>query len=139
MQNPGNVIWSHGRIGSHWIYRKYGSSRPNGFNRNNLTIADGTGQTFGTPTTPLAGIVYQPTGPTSGEVRFGNGSFAPVVGFTNINGSDAAGLVVNGSPFALSRLLHLDVPIRDATYSLGEIGHPNLADVLAPWIERWQP
>ncbi|MFO0848156.1 MAG: FG-GAP-like repeat-containing protein [Gemmataceae bacterium] len=70
----------------------------NGFNRNNLTIADGTGQTFGTPTTPLAGIVYQPTGPTSGEVRFGNGSVAPVVGFTNINGSDAAGLVVNGSP-----------------------------------------
>ncbi|MEI7547973.1 MAG: FAD-dependent oxidoreductase, partial [Actinomycetota bacterium] len=48
-------------------------------------------------------------------------------------------VVVNGSPFALSRVLHLDVPIRDATYSLREIGSPDLADILSPWIDRWRP
>jgi hypothetical protein len=66
--------------------------------KNNLTVTDATGQTFGTPTTPLAGIVYQPTGPTSGEVRFGpNGAGGPVVGFANVNGSDLGGLVINGT------------------------------------------
>jgi predicted GTPase len=47
-------------------------------------------------------------------------------------------IVVNGSPFALSRLLHLEIPILDTTYELREIGHPDLADVLAPWIRRWR-
>jgi len=48
-------------------------------------------------------------------------------------------VVVNGSPFALAKLLHIATPIRDATYSLREIGSPNMADVLAPWIDRWRP
>ena len=48
-------------------------------------------------------------------------------------------VVVNGSPFALSRLLRTEVPIRDATYTLAEQGRPTLADVLASWIERWRP
>lgn len=48
-------------------------------------------------------------------------------------------VVVNGSPARLSRLLQIDVPIRTASYELREIGHPDIADVLAPWIERWRP
>jgi predicted GTPase len=47
-------------------------------------------------------------------------------------------VVVNGSPFHLRDLLRLAVPIHDATYELAEVGSPTLADVLAPWIERWK-
>jgi predicted GTPase len=48
-------------------------------------------------------------------------------------------VVVNGSPFSLARLLRATVPIRDATYSLREVGPDRLADVLSPWVARWQP
>jgi len=48
-------------------------------------------------------------------------------------------VVVNGSPFSLARLLRAAVPIRDATYSLREVGPARLADVLSPWVARWQP
>jgi predicted GTPase len=48
-------------------------------------------------------------------------------------------VVVNGSPFQLSRLFDAGVPIRDVSYVLAEIGSPDLATVLAPWIERWRP
>ena len=51
----------------------------------------------------------------------------------------ACDVVVNGSPAQLSRLVHLDVAMRNASYELREIGHPNIADVLAPCIERWRP
>jgi predicted GTPase len=47
-------------------------------------------------------------------------------------------VVVNGSPFQLRDLLRLGVPVHDATYELAEVGSPTLADVLAPWIERWK-
>ncbi|MCU0260007.1 MAG: cyclic 2,3-diphosphoglycerate synthase [Ilumatobacteraceae bacterium] len=47
-------------------------------------------------------------------------------------------VVVNGSPFQLRDLLRLAVPVHDATYELAEVGSPTLADVLAPWIERWK-
>jgi predicted GTPase len=48
-------------------------------------------------------------------------------------------VVVNGSPMSLARLVDVGVPILDATYELHEVGHPDLADVLQPWIERWRP
>ncbi len=79
---------------------------------------------------------YPHIGPVLPAMGYGDAQLADLVATIAASGCE---VVVNGSPFALSRLLHLDVPIRDATYSLGEIGHPNLADVLAPWIERWQP
>jgi predicted GTPase len=47
-------------------------------------------------------------------------------------------VVVNGSPFQLARLFDPGVPIRDVTYELAEIGTPDLAAVLAPWIARWR-
>ncbi len=46
-------------------------------------------------------------------------------------------VVVNGSPFRLSRVLELDVPVLDATYEYADAGSPTLADALAPWTERW--
>jgi len=47
-------------------------------------------------------------------------------------------VVVNGSPFQLSRLFDAGVPIRDVSYELAEVGTPDLSAVLAPWIERWR-
>ena len=41
-------------------------------------------------------------------------------------------VVVTGTPIDLGRLLDLGHPLRHATYELREIGHPDLADVLAP-------
>lgn len=59
---------------------------------------------------------------------------------TTINAS-GCDVVVNGSPFALSRLLaeRVTAQIRNASYSLVEQGEPTIAEVLAPWIERWRP
>jgi predicted GTPase len=47
-------------------------------------------------------------------------------------------VVVNGSPFQLARLFDPGVPIRDVTYELVEIGTPDLAEALGPWIARWR-
>ena len=53
----------------------------------------------------------------------------------NASGCD---VVVNGSPAQLRHLVKVDIPIRNATYELREIGHPDIADVLAPWIAQWR-
>lgn len=45
--------------------------------------------------------------------------------------------VVNGSPFRLSRILELDVPVFDASYEYAEASSPGLADALRPSIEQW--
>ena len=45
-------------------------------------------------------------------------------------------VVVTGTPIDLRRILPIDVPVRHATYELRENGHPTLADVIAPLIER---
>jgi predicted GTPase len=78
---------------------------------------------------------YPHIGPVLPAMGYGEAQLADLSATIVASGCE---VVVNGSPFALSRLLHLDVPIRDATYSLSEVGHPDLADVLAPWIARWQ-
>lgn len=78
---------------------------------------------------------YPHIGPVLPAMGYGDEQLADLAATIVASGCE---VVVNGSPFALERLLHLDVPIRDATYSLSEIGHPDLADVLAPWIARWQ-
>lgn len=79
---------------------------------------------------------YPHIGPVLPAMGYGDAQLADLTATIVASGCD---VVVNGSPFALSRVLHLDVPIRDATYSLREIGSPNIVDVLAPWIERWRP
>ncbi len=45
-------------------------------------------------------------------------------------------VVVAGTPMALGRIVRTTHPIRQARYELREIGHPTLADVLAPVVER---
>ena len=78
---------------------------------------------------------YPHIGPVLPAMGYGDAQLADLSATIAASGCD---VVVNGSPFALSRLLHLDIPIRDATYELREIGRPDLADVLAPWIQRWR-
>jgi len=78
---------------------------------------------------------YPHIGPVLPAMGYGDAQLADLAATIAASGCE---VVVNGSPFALSRLLHLDVPIRDVTYTLSEVGHPDLADVLAPWIGRWQ-
>ena len=41
-------------------------------------------------------------------------------------------VVVTGTPIDLRRILHTTRPVRQARYELRELGHPTLADVLAP-------
>jgi predicted GTPase len=77
---------------------------------------------------------YPHIGPVLPAMGYGAAQLADLTATIVASGCE---VVVNGSPFALSRVLHVDVPIRDATYTLSEIGHPDLADVLAPWIARW--
>ncbi len=48
-----------------------------------------------------------------------------------INAADCD-VVVTGTPIDLSRLIESRHPIRHVTYDLEEVGHPTLADVLAP-------
>jgi len=45
-------------------------------------------------------------------------------------------VVVTGTPMDLTRLITTRHPIRHATYSLREVGTPDLAEVLAPVIAR---
>ncbi len=46
-------------------------------------------------------------------------------------------VVLSGTPFALDRLVSVRHPIRRVSYDLAEVGSPTLADVLAPFVERW--
>jgi predicted GTPase len=46
--------------------------------------------------------------------------------------------VVIGTPMDLGRLIDLGHPARRTTYELAEVGSPNLADVLAPYLEKWR-
>jgi predicted GTPase len=74
------------------------------------------------------------------------GAVVPAMGYGDAQRRDleatirASGcdVVVNGSPARLGRLVQIDVPIRTASYELREIGHPDIADVLTPWIDRWR-
>ncbi len=78
---------------------------------------------------------YPHIGPVLPAMGYGDAQLADLTATIVASGCD---VVVNGSPFAFARLLHLVVPIRDATYTLSEVGRPDLAEVLAPWIARWK-
>ncbi len=62
--------------------------------RNSFIYQDGTNVAFGSLVNPEAGIVYQPKGVASGEIRLAG--VGPVVNVSNINGTDAGGLLING-------------------------------------------
>ncbi len=47
-------------------------------------------------------------------------------------------VVVTGTPIDLARIVRIDRPVRHASYSLREIGNPDLAAVLAPFIASWR-
>jgi predicted GTPase len=51
--------------------------------------------------------------------------------------ASGADVVLNASPALLSRLIDVGIPVRQVRYELEEVGRPDLADVLEPWIERW--
>jgi predicted GTPase len=48
-------------------------------------------------------------------------------------------VVVSGTPIDLGRLVHIDRPVRHASYSLHELSRPDLASLLAPHLESWRP
>ncbi|HAP75851.1 MAG TPA: GTPase [Acidimicrobiaceae bacterium] len=79
---------------------------------------------------------YPHIGPVLPAMGYGEQQIADLDATIRASGCD---VVVNGSPFSLSRLCDPGVPIRDVTYTLAEVGTPTLADVLSPWIERWRP
>jgi hypothetical protein len=66
--------------------------------RNSLTFTDATGAGHGSIGDPLAGVVYAPSGETSGRVSVGGGAVGPLVDFRNVSGADVGGLVVNADP-----------------------------------------
>jgi predicted GTPase len=49
-----------------------------------------------------------------------------------------ADVVVTGTPFDVRHLIEIHPPVRHARYELREIGQPDLASVLAPYLERWR-
>jgi predicted GTPase len=77
---------------------------------------------------------YPHIGKVLPAMGYGDAQLADLRATIKASGCD---VVVNGSPFQLGDLLHLDVPVYDATYDLAEVGSPTLSDVLAPWIEEW--
>ena len=51
--------------------------------------------------------------------------------------ASGAEVVLNASPASLARLVDVGIPVRQVRYELEEVGRPDLADVLLPWIRRW--
>ena len=78
---------------------------------------------------------YPHIGPVLPAMGYGARQVADLEATIRASGCE---VVINGSPFQLARLFDPGVPIRDVTYELAEIGTPDLATVLAPWIARWR-
>jgi predicted GTPase len=78
---------------------------------------------------------YPHIGPVLPAMGYGDAQLADLRATVAASGCD---VVVNGSPFRLSRILDLDVPVLDVRYELADDGDPTLADALAPRIERWR-
>jgi predicted GTPase len=72
-------------------------------------------------------------------------SVLPAMGYGPAQAADLAAtiaatpcdVVVSGTPFDLQRVVAIDRPVRRASYELAEVGHPTLAEVLAPHLARW--
>ena len=99
--------------------------------RNDFLYQDATNASFGSVANPEAGIVYQPKGVASGEIRLAG--VGPVVNVSNINGSDAGGLVIDGDANRVGALDTVTVVgVSDANLvpagPLGGTSAPNGAD-----------
>jgi predicted GTPase len=74
------------------------------------------------------------------------GNVLPAMGYGNVQLAELGqtvraadcDAVVIGTPIDLGRLVELGHPARRATYELAEVGSPILADVLAPYLDKWQ-
>ncbi|HEX6887757.1 MAG TPA: cyclic 2,3-diphosphoglycerate synthase [Candidatus Nanopelagicales bacterium] len=74
------------------------------------------------------------------------GTVLPAMGYGDAQLADLAAtiraaevdVVVSGTPMDLGRLIDVGHPMLRASYQLAEVGGATLADVLAPWIARWQ-
>ncbi len=78
---------------------------------------------------------YPHIGPVLPAMGYSDAQLADLAATIEASGCDT---VVNGSPCHLAALLDLTIPIHDATYELADVGAPTLAEVIAPWIERWR-
>ncbi|HEX5616093.1 MAG TPA: cyclic 2,3-diphosphoglycerate synthase [Acidimicrobiia bacterium] len=73
------------------------------------------------------------------------GPVLPAMGYSDEQLADLAAslravdcdAVLAGTPMDLAHLLDAGKPIRRVTYELAEVGHPTLAEVLAPHLETW--
>lgn len=74
---------------------------------------------------------YPHIGPVLPAMGYGDRQLADLRATIVASGCD---VVVNGSPFRLSRLLDLDVEIRDASYGYADAGTPTLAEVITSWV-----
>jgi predicted GTPase len=97
-----------------------------------------------------AGIIVDPRPWAVGSIaetfaRYpGIGPVLPAMGYSPVQLDDLArtiravdcDVVVTGTPIDLGRLLEIGHPLRHATYELREIGHPDLADTLAPLVRE---
>ncbi|MCU0274647.1 MAG: hypothetical protein MUE34_15580, partial [Acidimicrobiales bacterium] len=73
-------------------------------------------------------------GPVLPAMGYGGPQLEDLAATIAASGADA---VLNASPAHLDRLIDVGIPIRQVRYELEEVGHPDLADVLEPWIGRW--
>ncbi len=79
---------------------------------------------------------YPHIGPVLPAMGYGDAQMADLRATIRATGCE---VVVNGSPFRLSSVLDVGVPVRDVSYELADVGSPTLAAVLDPWVDRWQP
>jgi predicted GTPase len=77
---------------------------------------------------------YPSTGPVLPAMGYGAAQLADLAATIRAAPVD---VVVVGTPMNLARLVDLGHPVRQATYSLREVGSPTLAEVLAPYVDRW--
>ena len=70
------------------------------------------------------------------------GTLLPAMGYgdeqikdleTTINNTDCQGVII-GTPIDLRRIINIRHPSTRVTYELEEIGHPNLDDILNPFL-----
>jgi len=76
---------------------------------------------------------YPHIGPVLPAMGYGEAQLDDLRRTIEASGCD---VVVNGSPFQLTRLLELEVDVRDAGYSYADAGTPTLADAMEPWLSK---
>jgi predicted GTPase len=78
---------------------------------------------------------YPGIGPVLPAMGYGDAQLADLAATARATDCD---VVIVGTPIDLARLIDLGHPSRRVGYELREIGTPTLADVLAPYLTKWQ-